>query len=77
MVIDLAKREGIPVKEEIFTPFSLYTSDECFLTGTAAEVIPVTKINGRIIGGGEVGKITRLLMKRFRQLTKTEGISIY
>ncbi len=77
VVIDLAKIEGIPVREVLFTPFSLYNSDECFLTGTAAEIIPVTKIDGRIIGEGKVGKITRLLIKKFRQLTKIEGIPIY
>ena len=77
VVIDLAKREGIPVREEPFTSFSLYTSDECFLSGTAAEIIPVTKIDGRVIGEGKAGKITRLLMKKFRQLTKKEGVPIY
>lgn len=77
VVIDLANIEGIPVREVLFTPFSLYNSDECFLTGTAAEIIPVTKIDGRIIGEDKVGKITRLLIKKFRQLTRTEGIPIY
>ncbi len=49
IVIDLAKKEEITVREEPFTLSSLYTSDECFLSGTAAEVIPVTKIGGRVI----------------------------
>jgi len=77
VVIGLAKRERIRVREESFTPFSLYTSDECFLSGTAAEIIPVTKIDDRVIGEGKAGKITRLLMRKFRQLIKKEGVPIY
>jgi len=77
VVIDLAKMEGMTVREEPFTLFSLYTSDECFLSGTAAEIIPVTKIDGKVIGEGKVGEVTRLLIKKFRQLTKTEGVFIY
>jgi len=64
------------VREEVFTRFHLYTADECFLTGTAAEVIPVVKIDGRKIAEGEPGKITTRLIKEFRDLTKKEGIKI-
>lgn len=49
------------------TRYDLYTSDECFLTGTAAEVIPVTRIDGRAIGDGQVGIITRELISSFSQ----------
>jgi len=76
VVIELAQKEGISVREKIFTPFALYNSDECFLTGTAAEIIPVTRIDGRIIGKGIAGPITRKLMEKFRQLAKIEGTPI-
>lgn len=76
-VIELAKREGISTVEEIFTPFAVYNSDECFLTGTAAEVIPVTEVDGKIIGTGKAGPITTKLIDKFRELTRKEGTSIY
>jgi len=76
-VIHLARKEGISVREEVFTPADLYASDECFLTGTAAEIIPVTRVDGRVIGEGEVGEITKKLMSNFHRLTQTEGTPIY
>lgn len=77
VVIELAQKEGISVQERTFTPAALYASDECFLTGTAAEVIPVTKVDGRAIGDGVAGPITKRLIKKFRELTKKEGTPIY
>jgi len=77
VVIHLARKEGISVREEVFTPAELYASDECFLTGTAAEVIPVTRVDGRIIGEGKVGEITKKLIRQFHRLTQTEGTPIY
>jgi len=77
VILKLAAKEGIPTKEEPFTISSLYNSEECFLTGTAAEIAPVTRIDKKIIGEGKVGKITRKLIKNFRQLTQIEGTSIY
>jgi len=65
VVIRLAKNEGITVEEKNLTRYDLYTCDECFLTGTAAEVIGVVEIDGRAIGGGSPGPITQLLRKRF------------
>lgn len=76
VVIELAQKEGITVEENIFTPFALYNSDECFLTGTAAEVIPVTRVDGRTIGEGVAGPVTKKIMEKFRQLTKIEGTPI-
>ncbi len=67
VVISLAKKQNITVKEENLTRYSLYTADECFLTGTAAEIIPVTKIDGRIIGNGCVGTITKKLIGEFHK----------
>lgn len=77
VVIELAEKEGIPVKEEVFTPYALYSCRECFLTGTGAEIIPVTKVDGKTIGEGKAGPITRKLIKKFQQYTREEGIPIY
>ncbi len=71
IIMKLAAEMGIPVKEELMTRYDLYIADECFLTGTAAEIIPVVKIDGRTIGNGRPGKITLDLLKRYRDLTKS------
>jgi len=65
IVIELAKSEGISVIEENLTRFDLYVCDEFFLTGTAAEVIGVVEIDGRVIGTGRPGHYTKLLRKKF------------
>jgi len=75
--MNLARDMQLNVREEIFNRYELYIADECFLTGTAAEVIPVIKIDGRLIGDGKPGKKTRELTKRFKQLTQTTGTPIY
>lgn len=72
-VINLAHEEGIPLEEAPFTRHDLYVSDECFLTGTAAEVIPVIEADMRTIGTGKPGPVTRNLMEKFRVLTQTTG----
>jgi branched-chain amino acid aminotransferase len=69
-IIELAKGAGIAVQELALTRHDIYASDECFLTGTAAEVIPVVKCDGRQIGSGKPGPITRQLRERFTQLTR-------
>ena len=68
-VMKLAKDMGITVREELMTRYDLYFADECFLTGTAAEIIPVVKIDGQTIGTGKPGKITLDLLERYRLLT--------
>lgn len=74
-VIDIAKSKlGLNVKEELFTTYHLYSSDECFLTGTAAEVISVVKVDGRTIGDGIPGKYTKLIMTEFKEMTKVLGV---
>ena len=73
-IIELAREEKLKVREEIMTRHDLFNSDESFLTGTAAEIIPVVKVDGRTIGNGKPGKITARLLNGFRQLTKTEGV---
>lgn len=65
MVIRLAKKEGMEVVQKNLTRFDLYVSDEFFLTGTAAEVIGIVEIDGRVIGDGRPGPITKLLRERF------------
>ncbi len=69
-VIDLIHQRGLPFREMELTRHDLYISDECFLTGSAAEVIPVTRIDGRPIGTGEVGPQTRKLIGDFREMVK-------
>lgn len=72
-VMDLARGKGIPVEEKMFTMYDVYTSDELFLTGTAAEVIPVINVDGRIIADGKPGKMTWELIAAFHELTKVDG----
>ena len=73
-ILDLARRKKIPVEERILTRHDLFNAHEVFLTGTAAEVIPVVKIDGRTIGKGEPGPLTRSLMTAFHDLTKRDGV---
>ncbi len=64
-VIKIAEKKGIKTRESELTQYDLYNSDECFLTGTGAEVIPVVEIDGRVVGHGKPGEITQKLMKEF------------
>lgn len=72
-IIELAKKDGIPVSEELFTLHDVYTADECFLSGTAAELIPVISVDSRTIGDGKPGPMFKKLLADFRDLTKIEG----
>jgi branched-chain amino acid aminotransferase len=76
-VFELAKKLRLEAKEAVLTRFDLFNADECFLTGTAAEVVPVVKIDQRIIGDGTPGPLTLKLIKAFRALTQREGIPVY
>ena len=69
-VIELARESGKTVQEVALTRHDIFTADECFLTGTAAEVIAVISLDGRVIGSGKPGPITRELMQKFRDLTR-------
>ncbi|MEZ6071743.1 MAG: branched-chain-amino-acid transaminase [Pirellulales bacterium] len=71
VVIELAGEAGLPVREVALTRHDVYVANECFLTGSAAEVVPVVKVDNRVIGSGEPGPITRDLIARFRQLTRS------
>ncbi len=74
--IELAVKNGFEVIQTDLGLFDLYTGDEVFVTGTAAEVAPVTKIDGRIIGSGKPGPITKKLMAAFREMTMNSGTPI-
>ncbi len=67
-VIELAAAEGIPLAEKTLVRHDIYVADECFLTGSAAEVISVTKVDNRTIGDGKPGKITLRLSEAFKRL---------
>lgn len=69
-VIELAREAGLPVREAPMVRHDVYIADECFLTGTAAEVIPVVKVDGREIGNGKPGPVTQDLRQRFQKLTR-------
>jgi len=74
VVIRLARREGLEVVEKNLTRFDLYVCDELFLTGTAAEVIGVVEVDGRIIGDGKPGPVTRLLREKFYAYAHGKGL---
>jgi len=76
-IIDICGRIGIPLKEEPFTLHDVYVADEVFFTGTAAEVIAVREVDGRIIGEGKAGPITTRLLKEFRSIVEVEGVKVY
>jgi branched-chain amino acid aminotransferase len=72
-VIELAEEAGLKVSEPNLTRYDLFNADECFLTGTGAELIPVVKIDGRVIGTSKPGPITRRLEEDYHALTKVSG----
>lgn len=76
-VIALAKEAGISVFEPIMTQYDVYNADEAFLTGTAAEVIPAVEFDGRLIGNGKPGPMTRQLMAAFREHTRISGVPAF
>ena len=73
-VLEIARKDKISVHEHVLTRHEVYISDECFLTGTAAEIIPVVNVDGRTIGTGRPGSLTLKMMKKFRELTRKEGV---
>ena len=72
-VLDIAPKAGISVHEHVITRHEVYTADESFITGTAAEIVPIVKVDGRVIGSGKPGKVTGKLTEKFKALTKKEG----
>jgi len=75
----IAKEMGLAVIEKDVTPTDLYNADEAFLTGTAAEIIPIREVNKRTIGAGRIGPITRKILERFNEIVRDpkEGVPIY
>ena len=76
VIIELAEKLGVPFKEKSLTRYDIYTADECFLTGTAAEVIPVVALDRRKIGDGKPGEYTKRFLKAFHELASTTGTPV-
>ena len=76
-VMELATQLGVKVSEPNLTRYDLFNADECFLTGTGAEIMPVIKIDGRVIGSGKPGVLTLKLSEEYHALTKVTGEPIY
>lgn len=76
-IIAIAEENGLTVQEVPFTLHDVYVADEVFLTGTAAEVIPVVSVDDRVIGNGLPGEITKKLLTEFRKLTLVDGVKCY
>jgi branched-chain amino acid aminotransferase len=77
VVLQLARENGLTVSEPDLTRYDLFNADECFLTGTGAEIIAAVKIDGRVIGKGKPGPVTARLIKCYHELTKSSGQPIF
>ena len=77
VVFEIADELGVKISETDITRHDVFVADECFLTGTAAEVIPVIKADGRVIGTGKPGPISSRIFARFREVTRETGTPIY
>jgi branched-chain amino acid aminotransferase len=75
-VLDLCRRHAIPHDERDLTLTEVYRADEMFCTGTMGELAPVTKVDGRAIGAGQIGPLTRRLSELFAELTRLEGVAV-
>lgn len=75
-VISLCEENDIPIREKRISISEMYTSEECFVTGTMGELTPVLKIDGRQIGNGEAGDITNSVQRLYRKLTESQGVPI-
>ena len=76
-ILELAEETGVPIKETELTRYDVFVADECFLTGTGAEMVGVVKVDSRVIGDGKPGPITQALLEKFRQLTRSTGTPIF
>ena len=77
VVFEIAAELGVKVRETDITRHDVFVADECFLTGTAAEIVPVVKADGRSIGSGKPGPITARIIARYRQVTRETGTPIF
>jgi len=76
-VLDIARELGVPTEEGAVSPDDLYRARECFLTGTAAELVPVVRVDGKAIGDGSVGPLVDRLRERFVAITRSDGVQVY
>ncbi|MDP1580018.1 MAG: branched-chain-amino-acid transaminase [Candidatus Didemnitutus sp.] len=76
VIFDIARDCNLPILEQNMTRYDVWCADECFLTGTGAEVIPVVKLDGRVIGTGKPGPITNRLLTEFRHRVRSEGVKL-
>jgi branched-chain amino acid aminotransferase len=77
VVMEIGAESGLRVSEPNLTRYDVFNADECFLTGTGAELVPVVKIDGRVIGNGKPGPITRRLVTQYHALTKACAEHVY
>jgi branched-chain amino acid aminotransferase len=75
--MEIAAQSGMNVSEPNLTRYDIFNADECFLTGTGAELVPVVKVDGRVIGAGTPGPLTERLVTQYHALTKVSGEPIY
>jgi len=75
-VIEIARGMGLTVKEDFLTQYDAYVAEETFITGTGAEIMPITKIDNRVIGKGSCGATTRAIREKFKALVKVDGYKI-
>lgn len=75
-VIEIAQELGVPFVEKTLTRFDVWTADECFLTGTAARLIPLVELDSRVIGDGKPGPVTKKLSERYLQRATQDGVKI-
>jgi branched-chain amino acid aminotransferase len=73
-VLAIARDQGISTEEGAITRHEVYNAHECFLTGTAAEIIPIVKVDGRVIGTGLPGSVTKRMMEAFHAMTREDGV---
>jgi len=76
-IFELCEGFGIEISERDLTPFDVYTADESFMTGTAAEIIPIVKVDDRTIGDGKPGSVTKRLIEGFKELRENDGVKVY
>ena len=76
-IIELAAKIGVPLAEQVFTLHDVYTADECFLSGTGAELGPVVEVDARPIGTGRPGPLSARFLRAFRELVRTDGTLVY
>ncbi len=76
VIFEIAESKGVTIQEVEMTRYEIYTADECFLTGTAAEVVPVTTVDQRSIGNGKPGPLSLSFIEAFRELVNSTGTPI-